>query len=114
MNYSKIGANIRELRRSQKITQEKLAEKANLSVRYISNIEKSDKHISLETLIKLASALNVTADRILRGNQENDLCGLESELNELMGDCTIHERNIIIDTAKALKKIIRENSDVRL
>ncbi len=111
LNYSKIGSNIKEVRKSRKMTQEKLAEKAGLSVRYIICIEKAVKHASLETLVKIAAALNITVDRILRGNQQNDRCELEAELNELISDCTIWEKNIIIDNAQALKKIIRENKD---
>lgn len=60
MDIIKIfGSNVRKYRLEQKISQEKLAEMANLSRTYISDIERFQRSIALENIQKLADALNV-------------------------------------------------------
>lgn len=49
--------NIRELRKSQKISQEKLAEKCRLHRTYIGIVERWEKNISLENIAVIAKAL---------------------------------------------------------
>ena len=55
-----ISNQIRDLRVSKKITQQELAERTNLSVPYISQIENSHRSISLETFIKIVRALEIS------------------------------------------------------
>ena len=55
-----INNQIRDLRIAKKITQQELAEKTNLSVAYISQIENSHRSISLETFIKIVRALEIS------------------------------------------------------
>lgn len=52
-----IAKRIRERRRTLGLTQEKLAERAGLSVNYLAQLEISDKTPSLKTLAALAHAL---------------------------------------------------------
>ncbi len=54
-----FGRRVRELRRSKKLTQARLAEMLNFSVNYISQIETGQASPAFETLVKLASALEV-------------------------------------------------------
>lgn len=54
-----ISNQIRDLRVLKKITQQELAERTNLSVPYISQIENSHRNISLETFIKIVDALEI-------------------------------------------------------
>ncbi len=69
MDYIALGKDIRELRRKRGFTQEKLAEFADLSVPYISHLERGTKTPSLAVLVRLAENLGVTVDRLLSGNQ---------------------------------------------
>ena len=68
MDYIALGKEIRELRRKRNLTQEKLAELADLSVPYISHLERGTKKPSLAVLVRLADSLDVTVDRLLSGN----------------------------------------------
>lgn len=47
------------------MSQEKLAEKTNLNRNYIGEIERAEKKITLETLEKIARALNVRVADLL-------------------------------------------------
>ncbi|WP_373481402.1 helix-turn-helix domain-containing protein [Geminocystis sp.] len=55
----KFGNKVRELRLKQNISQEKLAEKANVHRTYIGMIERAEKNITLINIEKIAKALEV-------------------------------------------------------
>lgn len=49
------------------LSQEKLAELCNLHRNYIGNIERGEKRPSLETLIKIAKAMNMKLEDLFKG-----------------------------------------------
>ena len=55
----KLGAKISYLRKKKNFSQEKLAEKANISEIYIGEIERGDANPTLEKLKLIANALGV-------------------------------------------------------
>lgn len=56
----KLGKRIQEIRKSRKLTQEKLAEMIGLDIPNLSNIERGKRFVKAETLEKIVQALNVT------------------------------------------------------
>jgi transcriptional regulator with XRE-family HTH domain len=54
----KIGERIRNLRQSSNLTQEELAERAGLTKGFISQIERDQTSISLDSLVKMLEALD--------------------------------------------------------
>ncbi|HEL2401992.1 TPA: helix-turn-helix transcriptional regulator [Streptococcus suis] len=54
-----ISNQIREIRIRKRITQQELADLTNMSVPYISQIENNHRKISLDTFIKIVTALEV-------------------------------------------------------
>lgn len=50
---------IRDYRKKAKMTQARLAEEANLSSKYIGEVERMEKGISVDTLVRIARALKV-------------------------------------------------------
>jgi XRE family transcriptional regulator, regulator of sulfur utilization len=60
LKYRRIlGEAIRFRRKQSKLSQEKLAEKAELHPVYISAVERGAKNISVDALIRIAKALGV-------------------------------------------------------
>ena len=57
--YKIIGNTIREHRKEAHLTQEKLAELADLHPNYLGEIERGETMVSLLALIRLAAALKV-------------------------------------------------------
>lgn len=55
----RVGLNIRKIREDRGISQEKLAELADLHRAYIGQIERGEKNIGLKNLEKIAKALSV-------------------------------------------------------
>lgn len=57
--YKKLGERIKQLRENAHLTQEKLAEKAGISLDYLGKIEVNINKPGLKALIKIANALDV-------------------------------------------------------
>lgn len=55
----KLGLRIKELRKSKGLSQEKLANIAEIDRTYLPTIEKGERNVSIEVVEKLAKALNV-------------------------------------------------------
>jgi transcriptional regulator with XRE-family HTH domain len=57
--YKVIGDTIREYRKKASLTQEKLAERAELHPNYLGEIERGETMVSLLALFRIAAALKV-------------------------------------------------------
>jgi transcriptional regulator with XRE-family HTH domain len=55
----RFGRNLRKLREKKGISQEKLAELADLHRTYVSGVERGERNISLVNIERLAKALSV-------------------------------------------------------
>ena len=60
INYKALGAKIKEYRKKENITQEQLAEMADISLSHMSNVETASVSVSLPALKLIADALGVT------------------------------------------------------
>ena len=54
-----LGNKIRSYRKQAGLTQEQLAEKADLSYKYVGEVERGCVNISLDSLVRIAKALKV-------------------------------------------------------
>ncbi len=64
-----IGRRISGIRKERGYTQEKLAELADISVQFLSDIENDKKNMTVITLKKVADVLHVTTDFIIYGRE---------------------------------------------
>ena len=69
--YDRIGGNVRKIRMEKGLTQEKLAEKTELSLTVIQKVETGQSGSRLETLIRIAFVLGVSLD-VLMDTEERD------------------------------------------
>ncbi|MCD7746700.1 MAG: helix-turn-helix domain-containing protein [Lachnospiraceae bacterium] len=70
MDLLEIGCRIKAARKKEKLTQEMLAELANVSPHYIYEIEQGRKTMSLQTLEQVSSALHLSLDYLFWGDSE--------------------------------------------
>jgi transcriptional regulator with XRE-family HTH domain len=61
-----LGETIRAERIKAGLSQERLAEKANLARNYIGNIERAEYKVTVETLARIAKALGVRVRELVR------------------------------------------------
>lgn len=105
MKCANIGVRIREARKAADMTQEALAEAAELSVSYIGQLESSKKRARVDTLARIADALGVPLAQLLMDRRSD-----ADTLLALAADCTDTERQIIFDVIQALKQSLRANA----
>ena len=110
LNYYHIGQMIKSTRQRKHLSQAELAEMAEASVPYISQIETGRKQISLAMLIRIVNALGVTVDYLLAGNQESDSSTYNAEASRLLADCNVYEKQVILKTIASLTRILKESS----
>ena len=79
--YNDAGARIRRIRELNRYTRDELAELANISPKFLYEIETGQKGFSADTLYRLAKALSVSCEYILSGETSDD-CN-EDVLNAL-------------------------------
>jgi transcriptional regulator with XRE-family HTH domain len=65
VDYKKLGERIRELRNNRGLSQEKLAEKTDLSRENINRFENANKYPGVDALVQIANALHVSVDDLL-------------------------------------------------
>ena len=100
-NLSLLGSRIRKFRRRAHFTQENLAERANLTVQHIGNIETGKKRASINALIRIADALDITVDLLLLGSYDSEIATHVCEFAELIIGCDIDRRDAILEAAIA-------------
>jgi len=64
--YKKLGKNIKNIRKEKELTQEELSEKVGVSLEFIGRIEIATSKPSLDTLFKIAKALDVEPYELLK------------------------------------------------
>ncbi|WP_088225807.1 helix-turn-helix transcriptional regulator [Desulfosporosinus sp. FKB] len=76
----RISKNLKYFRKLKGLTQEKLAEKIEVSPMYISYLERSSKIPSLVILFKIANALDIDPGLLIQDDDSKNM-----EINKLLG-----------------------------
>lgn len=72
MDYKKLGERIREERLKRNLTQAQLAEAVDISDTYMGAIERGERSLTLDTLVRLVNRLGVTVDYLLVDSVTNN------------------------------------------
>lgn len=80
-----LGRRVRDARLKLGLTQERLAARANLHYSYVGQVERGNKIPSLKTLTKIARALNLKVEDLIRENEKgNDVSSRDLLVQELL------------------------------
>ena len=107
IDYVSIGKRIRQARVSRRWTQAVLAEKAGVEPSNISHIERGATKLSLPTLIRLANAMEVTADELVYGSLVKNAHLSLKMMEELLADCSPEELTALLEVLRATKNALR-------
>lgn len=108
LDYNIIGQRLKKARLEKGYTQEYLAEKMNVSVAFLSRIERGSSHINLKRLTEICKLLEITEGEVLNGSVTNPETYLISEFNLLFKGCPPEKLKLIYNIAKL---IVKDNSD---
>lgn len=98
----KLGRRIQANRERLKMKQEELAERAQLSVNYISAIERGVKRPSLEAFVRIANALGVSSDELLRDSLAVRFDIRSTDLGERISLLKPRDKEVILDVVALL------------
>lgn len=107
IDYASMGLRIRHIRVQKSLTQDELSEQSGTSRSFINRVENGKKGLSLETLIAIANALNVSTDDILVDSLVHPHSEQDTDAHYLLLDCSEEETHILIKAMTALKSIIK-------
>lgn len=110
INYYDIGKRIRDMRVSKHITQERLAEMADLSIAHVSHIETGNTKLSLPAIVNIANALAVSLDMLVCDNLTQSTEVYANEISLIVMDCNEKELRIISEIVKTTKAVLRKNT----
>ncbi len=108
LNYDALGQRIREIRKVKGWTQAQLAESSGIEPSNISHIERAATKLSLQTLVSIANALEVSIDELMYDSINKNAYISRSKISDLLSDCTDKELCIITDIICAAKVIMRK------
>ena len=115
LSYRDIGKQIKIERIKQDLTQETLAEKANISVSHLSGIERGTTKLGLSAFFSIANALNASTDMLLCYSLENkeskDM--ILGNIAEIVADCSKKELIFIEDIIRSSKNALRRYADLQ-
>ena len=108
LDYSRIGSRIKRYRLDKRLTQEQLGDTIHISAALITALERGVKGPSLETLVNIANALEVSADDILVDALTHTNSAVGNEVQEILLDCNNKEMEILIRALRFLKALLSE------
>ena len=92
MNKDLIGKRIREARTQRRMTQEQLAEKAEITIVYLSELERGIKLPSLTVFVAIAEALHVSTDSLLRDELDTGKAYVYDDITKKLEKLTPKQR----------------------
>lgn len=104
MDYVALGARIKNKRLEQNLTQEQLAEKVELSAVYIGQIERGERKMTIDTLVKLANSLNSSIEELLKDSTSSNVNARLNELVNIAKELDTSDIDKVIDVIKAMYK----------
>ena len=113
LDYKAIGKRVKVARIKANMKQEQLAEIISVSPTHLSNIETGTTRVSLQTIVRLANALSVSADDLLCDNVVKAKVQFEKDIAGIIEDCDAYEIRVIADIAKSVKDTLRRDAYLR-
>ncbi len=102
----KLGTRIKEIRKSKKITQEKLAELINIETPNLSNIERGKKFMTADTLEKIISVLNVKESDLFDFKHLQPYEELKNEIKSEIDNLSYKELQYLQRNIQNLKQLM--------
>jgi len=102
LDYIKLGQRIRGERLKLGLTQAKLAEDADISEAYMGQIERGERNLALDTLIRLANRLGVSVDYLLKDSIDDSNDNILNQFRQLITDKSMEHKQLVIDVVKTI------------
>ncbi len=97
-----VGQNIRELRKSLQLSQQKMAEQVGISYKYLGEIERGKVNLSVDILMKISNSFQIEPGKLLVSKSKANDSLLKAQA--VLADLSPQQLEIIMDMVDVLKK----------
>ena len=102
MNYKRLGERIREERLKLKLTQAQLAEDIDISDTYMGAIERGERSLTLDTLVRLANRLGVTVDYLLSDSVTDTDSNITEQFKQIIDGQPLERKQMAIGVLRTM------------
>ena len=103
-DYSVIGRRIRSTRQERNLKQEELADKIDVSVAFMSRVERGKSQVNLKRLTQIAEVLKVSPGYLLTGSNVASKDYLREDFKILLERCTPQQQKLIYQLSELVSK----------
>jgi len=102
MDYTRLGRRIREERRRLNLTQAALAEAVEISDTYMGSIERGERSLTLDTLVRLVNRLGVSVDYLLSDSVSDSDSNITEQFRQLTDGQPPERKRMAIDVIRTI------------
>ncbi len=102
MDYKRLGKRIREERQRLNLTQAQLAEDIDISDTYMGAIERGERSLTLDTLVRLVNRLGVTVDYMLSDSVTNNDTNIIEQFLQIIDRQPLDRKQMAINVLRTI------------
>jgi transcriptional regulator with XRE-family HTH domain len=98
----KLGERIRYIRKEKGLSQEQLGEVSGLHPNFIGAIERGEKNVTVESLVRIAAGLDISMEQLFRYIDPMEKTDALGEIHELLEQRSGEDRKLILQLIKTV------------
>ena len=102
MDYKRLGERIREERRKLGLTQAQLAEAIDISETYLGSIERGERSLTLDTLVRLVNRLGVTVDYLLADSVPDSDSNIMEQIKQIIDGQPMERKQMAVNVLRTI------------
>ena len=102
MDYKRLGTRIREERKRLNLTQAQLAEAIEISDTYMGAIERGERSLTLDTLVRLVNRLGVTVDYLLADSVPDSDSNIMEQFKQIVDQQSLERKQMAINVLRTI------------
>jgi len=102
MDYKRLGERIREERLRLNLTQAQLAEAIDISDSYMGAIERGERSLMLDTLVRLVNRLGVTVGYLLSDSVSDSDANIIEQFKQIMDQQPLERKQMAINVLRTI------------
>lgn len=102
MDYKRLGERIREERLRLNLTQAQLSEAIDISDTYMGAIERGERSLTLDTLVRLVNRLGVTVDYMLSDSVSDSDANIMNQFKQIMDQQPLERKQMAINVLRTI------------
>ena len=102
MDYKRLGQRIREERLRLHLTQAQLAEDIDISDTYMGSIERGERSLTLDTLVRLVNRLGVTVDYLLADSVADTDTNILDQFKQITDGQPMERKQLAINVLRTI------------